>query len=349
MSFLDPWILWFKDGAQLPPRRRIAVDDGITVVDDPQNDMLRLNMTPPASPVAVPLVQVDYANHTFDGAGTDVLLSEQTIVSCVATGSPASVNFDFGSINVADGWVVWFRVAGTSGKIVVRADGVTLFTIDMAASARTLGIYYSALNGWRPLRVGENESAIQAAGVVQTPRETLNFIGLTVADDAANRRTNITNPSIFSVKRQQSVASANTTTLVDVPDLQFNIAAGELWIVQWVLHVSIAGASNNGVRLAGVWPSGMAIAELHGRFSTISTSLTAAAPPTVVEARSQTSAAEMIFPNPPSSLLDGYLLVDAVFHSSTAAGVVKTRMAMGSSIGGATSIDTYSYMRAMRA
>lgn len=42
MSWLDPFILFFKDGVQLAARRRIALGDGLTVEDDPANDQLIL-------------------------------------------------------------------------------------------------------------------------------------------------------------------------------------------------------------------------------------------------------------------------------------------------------------------
>lgn len=193
-------------------------------------------------------------------------------------------------------------------------------------------------------------ATIQNAGVALPQRSKLNFVGFTVADDPANLRTNVTRPGAeVIIKRQLSDAATNTINLTDIPDLQFTVAAGELWLVQWVLHVAISGASNNGVRIAPIWPAGMSFAEVHGVFMTVNLSTTAATPPVIEHARTQISGTELLYPNISASLLDGYLTVDGLFHSSTAAGLVKLRMAMASSVGGATSIDRFSFMRAMRA
>lgn len=157
MSWLDPFFLFFKNGVQLPARRRLNLGPGLTIVDDPAND--RLNFDASSTPVLLPPRVVVADDDDLDFAGTpgfaDVDIFAQTIVVAEITDT---VTWDFFSDGVAEGWVVWFNITGTNGIVKIRDGGDTVILVmSTEEMAQVRGIYFDGAH-WLPLLAGAGTS-----------------------------------------------------------------------------------------------------------------------------------------------------------------------------------------------
>lgn len=154
MSWLDPYFLLFKNGVQLPARRRLSIASGFDVVDDPANDQLILTVPPSGGNH---LVDVSADDHTFngDGSGGAAQIYSQSIVSVFVNSD--SLNFDFDGTAVEEGWTVWFDVRGEDGSVVVRDltdESAVRLSLDTNGPSQVRGIYFDGDN-WIPLAVGK--------------------------------------------------------------------------------------------------------------------------------------------------------------------------------------------------
>lgn len=179
MSFLDPFILFFKNGSQLAARRRVAIGSGLTAVDDPTNDQLVLSAPAQAGSLLPPrVVTVSGADHTFNGtgAGGAVQLYPQTILFAHVDASVAT--FDFNVAGVEAGWTVFFSVEGVGGVVVVRNMGgevpTPILVLNTNSTARMVGIYFDG-DDWVPLQAGSGGTgAIALPGkIVTAPSYTI--------------------------------------------------------------------------------------------------------------------------------------------------------------------------------
>lgn len=157
--WLDPFILLFKGGLQLPARRRVALGSGLTATDDPTNDQLLLSAPAQAGSLLPPrVVTVSGVDHTFngDGSGGAVQVYPQTILFTHVDASVAT--FDFNVAGVEAGWTVFFSLEGVGGKVVVRNLGdelpIPIMVLRTDSSAGGMqGIYFDGQD-WVALQAG---------------------------------------------------------------------------------------------------------------------------------------------------------------------------------------------------
>lgn len=159
MSWLDPFILFFKDGAQQPARRRIALGEGLTIEDDPANDQLIIRAGGGSD--APRVINAPGNSHAvFDGIGSEGVaqLAPMTIVFGHVNGT---YHYDFSPDGVAQGWLVFFDLEGSGGTIEIRnPDGLlesgepnwqTILTLS-SESDSVHGIYFDG-DDWVPLTI----------------------------------------------------------------------------------------------------------------------------------------------------------------------------------------------------
>jgi hypothetical protein len=144
MSWLDPFFLFFRNGAQLPARRRVAIGSGLSVVDDAANDQIVLDVAStddgPAPVVAVTSAVLemtktagDIPYFQFNGTGLNATefpsgpvykLSPVTVMQVELSPDGDSSSYhptvSFGAEGVAVGWLVY---------VIARGGSTTSFTI----------------------------------------------------------------------------------------------------------------------------------------------------------------------------------------------------------------------------
>lgn len=151
MSWLDPIMLWFKGGVQLPVHRRIALGDGLTMVEDLANDQLVLDTAPvddSGSIVTPTTAHFDLTRQLggdlfhgleftqFNGTGltggefptgTAGKLAPWTImtINLSPDGGGASYHptLGFGTEGVAPGWMIHLTVRGSSNTTLSIHNG----------------------------------------------------------------------------------------------------------------------------------------------------------------------------------------------------------------------------------
>lgn len=157
MSWLDPIILWFKNGLQLPVHRRVALGAHLTMVEDAANDQLILDGLPPPEGSAPKVVTVSGADHTFNGDGSSgaVKIYPQTILFVHVDGTTAT--FDFDATAVAEGSTVFFSIEGTDGHVTVRNNAgevpVPIMLLHTSQRPQMMGIYFDG-DDWVTLNPG---------------------------------------------------------------------------------------------------------------------------------------------------------------------------------------------------
>lgn len=170
MSWLDPFILFFKNGVQLPPRRRVALGEHLTATDDPANDQLLIDAAVGGSGAPV-VVTASGADHTFngDGSGGAIRIYANTILFTHVDSTTAT--FDFDTTAVTAGFTVFFYLEGTNGHVVVRDLGAEtptpIMLLHTQEDRQLVGIFFDG-EDWAPLETGSHDDALYMRGVVTT-------------------------------------------------------------------------------------------------------------------------------------------------------------------------------------
>lgn len=125
MSWLDPIILWFKDGVQLPVHRRIALGANLIGTDEPAYDRIRIDAVPRATYQSIVAADIGDSGppDLTAGYGSDagiVLVGPRNLVRVRNTSSAHGFQISLVDAGGTAGDEVEFKIDGNS----VHAIGI---------------------------------------------------------------------------------------------------------------------------------------------------------------------------------------------------------------------------------